>query len=1107
MRADERSGLEGIPDFGAVASRHRLASLVDSHATGLTLLVAPSGYGKSVLAAQYMMSKLSGQGLWLDCSRAAQGLDSVLHELLVALSPAGDRRERWAPGVRALRDDSEDLILSVATAVSRLDDPRATVVVLDDLADVGAESIQQLATLGRRLRGLGARLIVTTRSVGAGAAVWLHDAQVVDAEDLKLTQQEAAGVASAVLGEDVAERAVASLLHTCMGHPATFVVLLRHAALGPEGWTPKETPSLDLRSQLMYVASSQLSSSEQEALHVMALLGRGTVPDLRRCGLECNAHSILQICAVVPLVRVAEARSVAITDQFRVHDLAQEVFSSEEYTATLSGLADSVWSLAVDVLMDRGETLRAALTVESRAEESQTADWLLRYGDQVLRHGGSSCLMRMIEQLPVNRFITSPGLLLVHARLLREYARFGEAIEKASVARTIAEHEKDEVLIADSLLVAGECHSEIGNYEAALGLLSELAARSPTWLTHDQRAWAHAVMAGCCMHLGRDAEAVHYACTAESLACDCASAASVQSYVMGTAGAISTLIRGDIAASLSHFNRAAETGEVPKALQAKALGNRAVCLCEMGRLDRCVEAVGASLNTCLEADRGLYGGTFLPVRGAAMLAQGSSEAGLSLMRDGIALSLEVGDRQGAAYNRIYHATALRAIGRAQESLSEAEQALESFSGLDASSQRELATLELAASLLTLDDVAAAARAVESVRSTMSGLNLYHLVRADMIIAEIERREGHVDRAVARLMGHEKYILTESSNWQIAMYCRAFPEMLGLFVRALGTERLPAHLLRMIPPENAEIVLEATRELLEPKQWTRLAQRLLGKEGLAEYVARGGRPLCRVKLFGGLEVNVGGRVVTEREWRKRKARLLFAMLVIRGGQDVPRDQVLDYLWPDMDEARAKNNLYVIWSAMKSALSPEAGKNEPCPFISNTGAVCRVVADSVRSDVEEFDHVLAQAREALNGGNPADALRPYERLAEIYRGELLPGDVYDDWFAQVRDEYRATYADAMLQAASILRSRDDHLGALTFVRRALNQDPWREDLYQAALACQIGAGQRSAAIDTYLQCRARLSEDLGLEPSAETRALYDEILAMEERPAPRSTWPES
>ena len=90
------------------------------------------------------------------------------------------------------------------------------------------------------------------------------------------------------------------------------------------------------------------------------------------------------------------------------------------------------------------------------------------------------------------------------------------------------------------------------------------------------------------------------------------------------------------------------------------------------------------------------------------------------------------------------------------------------------------------------------------------------------------------------------------------------------------------------------------------------------------------------------MNVGGRVVSEREWRKRKARLLFTMLVIRGGRDVPQGSGARAPVAEMDEARAKNNLYVIWSAMKSALSPEADKNEASLHREHRRS-CRMVAD--------------------------------------------------------------------------------------------------------------------------------------------------------------------
>jgi len=142
------------------------------------------------------------------------------------------------------------------------------------------------------------------------------------------------------------------------------------------------------------------------------------------------------------------------------------------------------------------------------------------------------------------------------------------------------------------------------------------------------------------------------------------------------------------------------------------------------------------------------------------------------------------------------------IGHSEESLSEAEKALEFFSGLEGCSQQELATLELAASLLALGDVSAAIRTTEAVRSRMSGLNAYNLLRADMILAEGERRLGNREKAIAILMNHEEHVLTESSNWQIAMYCRAFPELLGLFALSMDPDQLPTHLVRMILQRTA-----------------------------------------------------------------------------------------------------------------------------------------------------------------------------------------------------------------------------------------------------------------------------------------------------------------
>jgi DNA-binding SARP family transcriptional activator len=309
---------------------------------------------------------------------------------------------------------------------------------------------------------------------------------------------------------------------------------------------------------------------------------------------------------------------------------------------------------------------------------------------------------------------------------------------------------------------------------------------------------------------------------------------------------------------------------------------------------------------------------------------------------------------------------------------------------------------------------------------------------------------------------------------------------------------------MILPQDREEALIASREVMDPEDWERLAARLMSAEDVERLGEGAGPEPCEVRLLGGMSVKVGERTVMERDWRKRKARILFAMLALQQGRDVPRDQILEHLWPDMDEERARNNLYVIWSAVKAALSPDADKGTPCPYVESARGVCKSVPDLIHTDVDEFEKLVARGIAQEEAGNSAAALESYDKACELYRGDLLPGDMYDDWFAAARDHYRQEFSDAMHRAAELALSEGDASRANRFARRALEHDSWREDLYQVALKSQIASGQRSAAVDTYFACKGKLSEDLGLDPSSETTRLYEQVLAMEVEATGQTTY---
>jgi DNA-binding SARP family transcriptional activator len=305
--------------------------------------------------------------------------------------------------------------------------------------------------------------------------------------------------------------------------------------------------------------------------------------------------------------------------------------------------------------------------------------------------------------------------------------------------------------------------------------------------------------------------------------------------------------------------------------------------------------------------------------------------------------------------------------------------------------------------------------------------------------------------------------------------------------------LPGALLAMIDERTARTAIDSSLVPLPTPEIRVLGSRVLGATAFEEQASVVGDAYCTVRLLGGLEIRVGDRTITERDWRKRKARLLFVMLAVHRGCDIARERIFDHLWPDMTEEQARNNFYVAWSTMKSALTGGAGRSGACPFVQSRRGRCRIDSRFVSLDIDEFEQLVHGCRDAMRGGEMGALLEGLTRLDQVYRGDLLPGDLYDDWFVDMRERCRLDFLDTMAQGALSLAEHGRVREALGFARRALHQDPTREDLYQIEMHCQALSGQRTAAMDTFMRCRRRLAEDLGLDPSAQTRAMYQQLLS--------------
>ena len=236
----------------------------------------------------------------------------------------------------------------------------------------------------------------------------------------------------------------------------------------------------------------------------------------------------------------------------------------------------------------------------------------------------------------------------------------------------------------------------------------------------------------------------------------------------------------------------------------------------------------------------------------------------------------------------------------------------------------------------------------------------------------------------------------------------------------------------------------------------------------------------LNLLGGLRVAVDGVPLTGLRYVKAEALLCYLAVT---GRPHGREALADLLWSDMPEAAARANLRTVLSSLRA------------DFARYLVISRRSVAFDPRGpydlDVERF---LACARDEDEG-----SWEGLERAVELYRGDLLEGfvvrdaPVFDEWLAGQRDRLRGVALQALHRLAAHHAAQGASAAACAHLKRAIELEPWREDAHRRLMRVLARSGDRTAALAHYDDLRRTLARDVGLEPSAETVALYEQLRA--------------
>jgi predicted ATPase/DNA-binding CsgD family transcriptional regulator len=139
-----------------------------------------------------------------------------------------------------------------------------------------------------------------------------------------------------------------------------------------------------------------------------------------------------------------------------------------------------------------------------------------------------------------------------------------------------------------------------------------------------------------------------------------------------------------------------------------------------------------------------------------------------------------------------------------------------------------------------------------------------------------------------------------------------------------------------------------------------------------------------------------------------------------------------------------------------------------------------------DVDAFEEA---ARTARRSHEPA----LYRAALDLYTGELLPTDRYEEWAEEPRLRLQETYLSLLLRLAHLHEELADYDSAIEVLRRVVSEEPTREEAYAGLMRLYALVGNNTEALAQYGRLEETLSRALGAEPATSSRALREEIAA--------------
>jgi DNA-binding SARP family transcriptional activator len=241
---------------------------------------------------------------------------------------------------------------------------------------------------------------------------------------------------------------------------------------------------------------------------------------------------------------------------------------------------------------------------------------------------------------------------------------------------------------------------------------------------------------------------------------------------------------------------------------------------------------------------------------------------------------------------------------------------------------------------------------------------------------------------------------------------------------------------------------------------------------------------RVRLLGAFEVDG----IDTAAIRSRKARTLLRVLALARGTAVPPARLVDILWPQDHPSDPAAQLAVLVSRLRSTVGAERVTR------TDAGYVLDVAWDDVAAALD----FVEEGERRLEAGAASGAQAAAEAALRLLRGPLLADEADSDWAAAEGASVERLLARARHLLGTAALECGSVGAAVAAAEAALDDDPLDEEAVRLLMGAHSAMGRKATALAVFESFRARLADELGVDPAPATTAAHLAVLQDKEAP---------